>query len=553
MEGSSDGLKWFGEGFDGFPKILSEDCVEYSMFIVDSKLTDFDIRDRLRQVQLAAEKLTKVLLRGFIWQSDGFKLTLERVPARSYLHGRTNYGDSVDDEWLIIYILRELSRDFSDVWMRAVDTDGQFLLSEAANALPMWLNPEIADYRVWINNGKLLIIPLEKPGGRGVRNDGGSDNISLEDAIEWIDDPDRSLQHSAKVEAEAFFRLRKYPQQIHDSLHHAMIPLPRRLACILHTQPSYVSAAIEAFYLRDPIALRPLRAKDAKGLLFDPRDLVNMSTTFTKVGYAQLNSQEFPPPPPWAKVIRDMMNADLKSHIDVGMKLSCGFEMLLSDKQNQDKQVVREINLLLEDMAAGEAQLPSDDEVQDWGTREDSESWLDIDFTEFEKELDGKAARDNKRKNEGFGDKAAQENLQKMVERFQGFLEEDQAGSEGAGFVGEMDYDDSEDSGEASDSVRHTDRDGSEGQNVEPDFNEDEFTAMMRELMGMPPEVMKEVMTNKNVGTAQGMGDPKKAVRPVTEASPLSSEDGDKDDEQGILQAMRETGEELREAGALND
>jgi hypothetical protein len=53
-----------------------------------------------------------------------------------YLHGVTNYGDSVEDEWLIVYMLK------------VVDTDGEFLLIEAANALPRWLNPEIADNRV---------------------------------------------------------------------------------------------------------------------------------------------------------------------------------------------------------------------------------------------------------------------------------------------------------------------------------------------------------------------------------------------------------------------
>lgn len=33
---------------------------------------------------------------------------------------------------------------------RVYDTDGEFLLIEAANALPKWLNPEIADHRVCI-------------------------------------------------------------------------------------------------------------------------------------------------------------------------------------------------------------------------------------------------------------------------------------------------------------------------------------------------------------------------------------------------------------------
>lgn len=66
----------------------------------------------------------------------------------NFLHGRTNYGDSVEDEWLVVYILRELSRVDPDIWVRVIDTDGQFLLIEAAATLPKWLNPEIADFRV---------------------------------------------------------------------------------------------------------------------------------------------------------------------------------------------------------------------------------------------------------------------------------------------------------------------------------------------------------------------------------------------------------------------
>jgi hypothetical protein len=65
-----------------------------------------------------------------------------------YLHSLTNYGDSVEDEWLIVYILKELSNRFPELWIKVVDTDGEFLLIEAANALPRWLNPEIADNRV---------------------------------------------------------------------------------------------------------------------------------------------------------------------------------------------------------------------------------------------------------------------------------------------------------------------------------------------------------------------------------------------------------------------
>jgi hypothetical protein len=70
-----------------------------------------------------------------------------------FLHGQTAYGDSVEDEWLIVYILKELSKQFPEVWVKVVDTDGEFLLIEAANALPRWLNPEIADNRVRPKSG----------------------------------------------------------------------------------------------------------------------------------------------------------------------------------------------------------------------------------------------------------------------------------------------------------------------------------------------------------------------------------------------------------------
>lgn len=64
------------------------------------------------------------------------------------------------DEWLIVYLLRELSNKFLDAWIRVYDTDGEFLLIEAANTLPKWLNPEVAENRVsWSLHPKKLKSP----------------------------------------------------------------------------------------------------------------------------------------------------------------------------------------------------------------------------------------------------------------------------------------------------------------------------------------------------------------------------------------------------------
>lgn len=77
MDGPKDDLKWFGEGFDGFPKRLPEDCVEYMLYIINSRLTPREDLARLELVRKDTSKLTAKLLKDYIWQRDSFTLKLQ--------------------------------------------------------------------------------------------------------------------------------------------------------------------------------------------------------------------------------------------------------------------------------------------------------------------------------------------------------------------------------------------------------------------------------------------------------------------------------------------
>jgi len=74
MENSNDDFKWFGEGFDGFPKRLPDDNIEYNIYVLDQNLPDTEIREKLRSVQSSATTLTRQLLKDFIWQRESFVL-----------------------------------------------------------------------------------------------------------------------------------------------------------------------------------------------------------------------------------------------------------------------------------------------------------------------------------------------------------------------------------------------------------------------------------------------------------------------------------------------
>jgi hypothetical protein len=78
MEARGDDFKWFGEGFDGFPKKLPDDTVEYAVFIIDSKLSESQIISNLRSFLYEANAFSKKLLKDYIWQREGFRLELNR-------------------------------------------------------------------------------------------------------------------------------------------------------------------------------------------------------------------------------------------------------------------------------------------------------------------------------------------------------------------------------------------------------------------------------------------------------------------------------------------
>lgn len=396
-----------------------------------------------------------------------------------------------------------------------------------------------------------------KPQHDGKRSKLTTEKLALLDARNITLSEPRRMLRSAIIEEEAFYRLRNYPKQIDENVHHTLVTLPRKIAYLLHQKPAYISPAVESFYLRDPIALKPLQATSPFDLIFRPEDLVTTSVGFPRVSFAQLRSQDFPIPNTWLGKISTKSESREYSRAEIGMKLSCGFEMLVSDSQNQDKAAVREIKMLLEDIETGDERLPSNEEIAKWDRREDDEKWLDISFEDLEGELAGgnkktKSAEGTK-KGGDFGDKAAQENLQRIVAQFEKFLNDDSAGAEGANIFNDdgdsedLDDDDEEDISD----------DDDPGEDKDASFDEDEFTAMMREMMGMPRGVMQEMMTQGKTMAAAAAASPSSSRQPAgnRKVEELSDNEDDDDDEEGgedMQTLMKRMEDELNETGALD-
>lgn len=71
---------------------------------------------------------------------------VEELPP--HLHGITFYGENIQDEWFIVELLFHLTKQFSGLIGRVIDSDGEFVLIEAADHLPQWADPETCMQRV---------------------------------------------------------------------------------------------------------------------------------------------------------------------------------------------------------------------------------------------------------------------------------------------------------------------------------------------------------------------------------------------------------------------
>ena len=76
----------FEDGFEGFPKRLPDDCVEYSLFIIDANVkSQKEILSRLEVVRKEGNRLATGLLKDYIWQRDEVKLEVKSKLGMYYI------------------------------------------------------------------------------------------------------------------------------------------------------------------------------------------------------------------------------------------------------------------------------------------------------------------------------------------------------------------------------------------------------------------------------------------------------------------------------------
>ncbi|CAI9763467.1 unnamed protein product [Fraxinus pennsylvanica] len=309
-----------------------DDTVFYSIF-PDSSVTSATTANSAAAVTEELQSLHLQILNHltpytarYIWQHQPFTLSpsFNLIP---HLSGHLRFGDNLEDEWFVVFLLFEISRNFPSLSIRVWDSDGDFLLIECAFHLPKWMNPDTSPNRVFIRRGLLHIVsPSHIP-----------TTPDLLDSAKFLICSDGDTKAPQAIQSHLSKKISEYPERAYKNMHRARVMIPVSVAWLLKQEPSFVSLAVEGFYNRDIDSMKDA----AKMERFLPKgkeeEMVGVVVSMSRAMYAQLVQQKFQAPriypmPASRSDVARYMEAEL------GMKIACGFEMMYQLRKRQGEE-----------------------------------------------------------------------------------------------------------------------------------------------------------------------------------------------------------------------
>nr|XP_039265439.1 protein ecdysoneless homolog [Styela clava] len=318
-------------------KTLSLEVVKYEIFILQE--SDETSSEELEDYRIKCLALVTSLTSQYIWNNEGFNLSIGQIDGIKCLHGETDFGDFIEDEWLIVWILFKITETFPKLAARIRDTDGEFLLIEAADYLPKWLNIDTSKNRVFIHGCHMHIVPQPKSPGEIAKLPVGQP--TLKQSLFAICKHPGLTKANLKISETIHKRIERFPHKAKQYIQNVNVFIPERIVKILDHEPNLISAAVRAFYYRDPIDLRSCRV--FKHFLPDTR--VWSQIPMNRCSYAQLMQQLFYADKRSGYFVPKNVGCDFKG-MDLGSKIAHGFEILCGNCSNEDQNIDTNFNEL---------------------------------------------------------------------------------------------------------------------------------------------------------------------------------------------------------------
>ena len=304
---------------------MDGDCISYSIYLPEIPLADSTEKYKYLEAKLCGIYTFLCEQTNFanhFWNYERFNLVVGSHPGLLELKGSTQVKDNIEDEWYITFLLYEISRNFTDVIIQLVDRDGDFLLIEAADHLPHWLQPNTATNRVFIHSSKLHIIPLPQTPSDIPHLPVG--DIPLIHSVQLIWNQKINTICNEEIQQCIVTRFMRASESSKVT-HFANCQLPLNAAKVLSVRPELLAHSVHAVYERNSNEKQALKFD-----IFSPDDFITIRLEFSRFLFAKLKNcrfsfQEKCPNAP------STSTPGSQSYI-LGAKITTGLEILASEK-----------------------------------------------------------------------------------------------------------------------------------------------------------------------------------------------------------------------------
>ncbi|KAK8472226.1 hypothetical protein PHAVU_002G146800 [Phaseolus vulgaris] len=310
----------------------SDDTVFYAIYPDSPTVTaTATATTTLHSLHLEILQTISPFTQDYIWQHQPFTLSVSTAPNPScpcpsssnlpHLHGRLRYGDNLDDEWFAVFLLFHISLRFPSLSIRLWDSDGDFLLIEAAFHLPRWLNPDTSHHRLFLRHGNLHIVPRDR-----------LPQPSLLDSLAFVANSGHESLASDAVQRAVKKRIEDYPERARRHMHRVRVRVPVSVARVLKHEPRLISLAVEGFYDRDVDTMKFAARMDRFVERGTAEELVCISVKMSRAMYAQLVQQRFQAPKCYPAMPGRVEREEFVE-AELGMKIACGLEMMYQQRK----------------------------------------------------------------------------------------------------------------------------------------------------------------------------------------------------------------------------
>lgn len=158
--------------------------------------------------------------------------------------------------------------------------------------------------------------------------------MSLDEALHEVTNSPELTKAAHNIEQAILKRIGTYPDKISENIHRTIVKLPTTLATILSLQPSLISPIVDAYCNHDSVDVKACKKVDFN-------DCINVEVRFTKFLYATLVH---------SKLINQAKYHGNDKKTLLGLKLTCGYQMLMNKASANDTLSSKEYQTFIQSL-----------------------------------------------------------------------------------------------------------------------------------------------------------------------------------------------------------